>query len=72
MWSLWVFGDNVEDRCGPLGPPVVWFIVQFSTDPSSGVAWVAHVTGFVIEVVVTLVVKPQLARTRHQATWGPG
>jgi membrane associated rhomboid family serine protease len=26
------------------------------TDPTSGVAWVAHVTGFVIGVVVTLVV----------------
>ena len=45
--------------------------MQFFTDANSGVALVAHVTGFVIGVV-TLVVKPHLVSTRRQATWGPG
>jgi membrane associated rhomboid family serine protease len=58
VWYLWVFGDKL--------------IMQFCTDPNSGVAWVAHVTGFVVGVVVTLVVKPHLASTRRLATWGPG
>lgn len=51
---------------------VVWFVMQFFTDANSGVALVAHVTGFVIGVLVTLVVKPHLVSTRRQATWGPG
>jgi membrane associated rhomboid family serine protease len=119
---LWVFGNNVEDRLGPVGfavfylftgaaatvghvladpgstVPVVgasgaiagvmgaylvfwprarvyslafflvvplpaalllglWFLLQFGTDPNSGVAWVAHVTGFVVGVVVALVLR---------------
>ena len=47
---------------------VVWFVMQFFTDANSGVALVAHVTGFVIGVLVTLVVKPHLVSTRRQAT----
>jgi membrane associated rhomboid family serine protease len=119
---LWVFGNNVEDRLGPIGfavfylftgvvatlghvvadagstVPVVgasgaiagvmgaylvfwprarvyslafflvvplpaalvlglWFVLQFGTDPNSGVAWVAHVTGFVVGVAVALVLR---------------
>jgi membrane associated rhomboid family serine protease len=110
---LWIFGNNVEDRLGPVGyaafylaggvfatlahvavqpsstvpvvgasgaisavmgayliwypkapiltvvPPFllipigarwflgIWFVLQFFTNPSSGVAWVAHVAGFI-------------------------
>lgn len=36
---------------------VLWFALQFGTDPNSGVAWVAHVTGFVIGVLVALAVR---------------
>jgi membrane associated rhomboid family serine protease len=33
-----------------------WFVLQFFTDPNEGVAWMAHVTGFVYGVIVALVV----------------
>jgi len=33
-----------------------WFALQFVTDPSSGVAWVAHVTGFAFGVLTAFVV----------------
>ncbi|HZJ26002.1 MAG TPA: rhomboid family intramembrane serine protease [Acidimicrobiia bacterium] len=119
---LWVFGNNVEDRLGPIGFAVfylfagaaatighaavdagstvpvigasgaiagvmgaylvfwprarihslaffvviplpaavvlgIWFVLQFGTDPNSGVAWVAHVTGFGIGVLVALILR---------------
>ncbi len=31
-----------------------WFVLQFLTDPNEGVAWMAHVGGFVFGVVVAL------------------
>jgi rhomboid family protein len=34
----------------------VWFVLQFFTSPNSGVAWVAHVGGFLFGVVVGLLV----------------
>lgn len=34
----------------------VWFVLQFFTSPNSGVAWVAHVAGFIFGVVVGLLV----------------
>jgi len=33
---------------------VVWFVTQFFTDPNSGVAWVAHVCGFVFGALIAL------------------
>ena len=36
---------------------VFWFGFQFLTDPNSGVAWVAHVAGFLFGVVVGLAVR---------------
>ena len=33
-----------------------WFVLQFFTGSSSGVAWVAHVAGFLIGAVVALLV----------------
>jgi membrane associated rhomboid family serine protease len=33
-----------------------WFALQFVTDPSSGVAWVAHVTGFAFGVLTAFAV----------------
>ena len=48
----------------------VWFVMQFFTDPNSGVAWVAHVVGFVFGMVVALL----LGRPRRPAPvarrWG--
>jgi rhomboid family protein len=34
-----------------------WFVLQFFTDPNSGVAWAAHVTGFVFGMLVGLIVR---------------
>jgi membrane associated rhomboid family serine protease len=34
-----------------------WFVLQFFTDPNQGVAWVAHVGGFVFGVAVALLVR---------------
>jgi membrane associated rhomboid family serine protease len=31
-----------------------WFVLQFFTDPNEGVAWAAHVGGFVFGVLVAL------------------
>ncbi|MCZ7526041.1 MAG: rhomboid family intramembrane serine protease [Acidimicrobiia bacterium] len=126
MLFLWIFGNNVEDRFGPVGfavfyvgagavallahvladagstVPVVgasgavagvmgaylvfwpharvltivplllfvlvylpasvvlllWFGLQFLTSPNSGVAWVAHVGGFLLGAAVALVLRP--------------
>lgn len=35
----------------------VWFLFQFFTDPNDGVAWVAHVGGFVFGVLVALLLR---------------
>ncbi len=56
-----------------------WFVMQFFTNPSSGVAWVAHVGGFVFGVLVALLVrkKPEAAEHvfrqpyRPQGPWDP-
>ncbi len=122
MWFLWIFGNNIEDRLGPLpfaafylvggvfatmahylvqpsstvpvvgasgaiaavmgayalwfpNAPVrtlvfyflrdisakwflgIWFVTQFFTGTNSGVAWMAHVGGFVFGAAVALVVR---------------
>jgi membrane associated rhomboid family serine protease len=130
MLFLWIFGNNVEDRLGPIGylffylaagviaavsfvalnahsvdpivgasgaiagvmgayliwfprarilslvgffplylPAVVvlgiWFLLQFATNPNEGVAWQAHVGGFIFGMLVALVLRP---RGRPQPT----
>ena len=42
----------------------IWFISQFFINPNDGVAWVAHVGGFVFGVVVALVVRGSAAVRR--------
>jgi len=37
-----------------------WFVSQFFTNPSEGVAWVAHVGGFVFGAVVALLLRDRL------------
>ena len=46
----------------------VWFITQFATDPTSGVAWVAHVTGFAFGVLVGLALRSVGSTSRPQTT----
>ena len=58
-----------------------WFLLQFLTSPNSGVAWAAHVGGFVFGAVVALAVRasPALqrllwrrsARPAPQSRWDP-
>jgi membrane associated rhomboid family serine protease len=44
-----------------------WFVLQFFTSPNSGVAWAAHVGGFVFGVLVALLVKA--SRAARRALW---
>ncbi len=44
-----------------------WFVLQFFTSPNSGVAWAAHVGGFVFGVVVGLLVRT--SRGARRAVW---
>lgn len=47
----------------------VWFLLQFFTNPNSGVAWAAHVGGFVFGVVVGLLVRT--TRAAQRMLWRP-
>jgi membrane associated rhomboid family serine protease len=38
----------------------VWFVSQFWVNPNDGVAWIAHVGGFVFGVVITLLVRSKV------------
>lgn len=44
-----------------------WFISQFFTNPNSGVAWAAHVGGFVFGVIVGYIVRAN--RGARRAAW---
>ena len=44
-----------------------WFVLQFFTNPNEGVAWVAHVGGFVFGVAVGMLVKA--SRGAQKALW---
>lgn len=46
-----------------------WFVTQFFTSPSSGVAWMAHVGGFVFGAVVGLLLRDRLRPKR--VDWAP-
>jgi membrane associated rhomboid family serine protease len=41
-----------------------WIILQFFTDPNSGVAWVAHVGGFAAGVLIALALQRMLPPPR--------
>jgi len=45
----------------------VWFVLQFFTSPNAGVAWAAHVGGFVFGAAVGLVVRT--SRAAQRAAW---
>jgi membrane associated rhomboid family serine protease len=38
---------------------LAWFVLQFFTSPNSGVAWVAHIGGFLFGMAVAWVLKPR-------------
>jgi membrane associated rhomboid family serine protease len=40
-----------------------WFVLQFFTNPSAGVAWVAHVGGFLFGAMVALLLRDRLRPT---------
>ncbi|MBV8160977.1 MAG: rhomboid family intramembrane serine protease, partial [Acidimicrobiia bacterium] len=46
-----------------------WFVLQFFTSPSSGVAWVAHVGGFVFGAAVTLPLRNRLRPRPGRPAW---
>jgi membrane associated rhomboid family serine protease len=46
-----------------------WFVLQFFTDPNEGVAWAAHVGGFVFGIVVGGLVKLARPRPQPQPAW---
>ncbi len=41
-----------------------WFVTQFFTNPNEGVAWVAHVGGFVFGALVALLLRERLRPSR--------
>jgi len=45
----------------------VWFVLQFFTSPNSGVAWAAHVGGFVFGVAIGVLVRSM--RAAQKAAW---
>jgi len=45
-----------------------WFVLQFFTNPAEGVAWVAHVGGFVFGAMVALVFGDRLRPTSDRST----
>jgi len=36
---------------------LIWFVLQFFTSPNSGVAWTAHVGGFVFGALAALALR---------------
>ena len=46
-----------------------WFVLQFFTSPSSGVAWVAHVGGFIFGALVAFPLRHHLRPARTKPTW---
>jgi membrane associated rhomboid family serine protease len=36
----------------------LWFVSQFATNPNTGVAWQAHVGGFLFGAIVALLTRP--------------
>lgn len=46
-----------------------WFISQFAVDPTSGVAWAAHVVGFLFGVLVALIIRLAGRRNEPRSPW---
>jgi membrane associated rhomboid family serine protease len=50
---------------------VAWFVLQFFTSPNSGIAWVAHVGGFVFGAGVAWLLRPRRPSPPELAAWPP-
>jgi membrane associated rhomboid family serine protease len=50
---------------------VAWFVLQFFTSPNSGIAWVAHVGGFVFGAGVAWLLRPRRPARPQPAPWPP-
>ncbi|MCU1426361.1 MAG: putative rane protein [Actinomycetia bacterium] len=55
----------------------LWFVLQFFTNPNEGVAWQAHVGGFLAGALIALLLKPFFGPRRPRAAipgddWGGG
>ncbi|MDP9070351.1 MAG: rhomboid family intramembrane serine protease [Actinomycetota bacterium] len=48
----------------------IWFVLQFFTNPAEGVAWVAHVGGFLFGIAAGLVWRATLPPERQAVPWG--
>ena len=46
-----------------------WFVLQFFTSPNSGVAWVAHVGGFVFGAIVAFALRNRLRPAPARPAW---
>ena len=46
-----------------------WFVLQFFTSPNSGVAWVAHVGGFVFGAIVAFLLRNRLRPQPTRPAW---
>jgi membrane associated rhomboid family serine protease len=46
-----------------------WFVLQFFTSPNSGVAWVAHVGGFVFGAIVAFLLRSRLRPQPTRPAW---
>jgi membrane associated rhomboid family serine protease len=50
---------------------LAWFVLQFFTSPNSGIAWVAHVGGFVFGAGVAWLLRPRRPSPPRLAAWPP-
>jgi len=50
---------------------LAWFVLQFFTSPNSGIAWVAHVGGFVFGAGVAWLLRPRRPSPPQLAAWPP-
>jgi membrane associated rhomboid family serine protease len=48
-----------------------WFALQFFTSPNSGVAWVAHVGGFLFGAGLAWLLRPRRSSPAQPAPWPP-
>jgi membrane associated rhomboid family serine protease len=46
-----------------------WFILQFFTSPNSGVAWIAHVGGFIFGAIVAFLLRSRLRPQPTRPAW---
>jgi membrane associated rhomboid family serine protease len=46
-----------------------FFIEQFFVNPNSGVAWAAHVGGFVFGAIVAFALRDRLRPPRQRVAW---